>query len=82
MTSNSQTAPEACGSSEPFESHSWFHDAQTKADALFRKWCLSWRDGTELEDAIAGLENVLHYAETLPNIEPAVPAELLWRQGG
>ena len=81
MTSDSQNAPEACGTSGPFESHSWFHHAQTKADALFRKWCLSWRDRTELEDAIAVLENALHYAETLPDIEPAVPAELLRRQG-
>ena len=81
MTSSSQNAPEARGSSGPFESHSWFHHAQTLADDLFRKWCLSLRDGTELEDAIAVLENALHYAETLPDIEPAVPAELLRRQG-
>ena len=81
MTSDFQDAPEACGSSETFESRSWFHHEQTKADAFFRKWCLSWRDGTELEEAIAVLENALHYAETLPNIEPAVPAELLRRQG-
>ena len=82
MTSSSQNIPEARASSEPFESHSWFHQALTQADALFRKWCFSWRDGTELEDAIAVLENALHYVETLPDIEPAVPAELLRRQGG
>ena len=81
MTSSSQNTPEARASSEPFESHSWFHHALTQADALFHKWCFSWRDGTELEDAIAVLENALHYAETLPDIEPAVPAELLRRQG-
>ena len=81
MTSSSQNAPEARASSEPFESHSWYHHALTQADALFQKWCFSWRDGTELEDAIAVLENALHYAETLPDIEPAVPAELLRRQG-
>lgn len=58
----------------------WFHHAQTQADALFRKWCLSLRAETELKDAIAVLGNALRYAETLPDIEPAVPAELLRRQ--
>ena len=81
MTSSSQNAPEARASSEPFESHSWFHHSLTQADALFHKWCFSWRDGIKLEDAIAVLENALNYAETLPDIEPAVPAELLRRQG-
>ncbi len=80
MTSSSQNAPETRGSSEPFESHSWFHHAQTQADALFLKGCLSRRDGTELEDATAVLENALHSAETLPDSEPAVAAGLLQRQ--
>ena len=81
MESGPQNAPEARALSEPLVSHSWFHQALTQADALSRKWCLSWRDGTELEDAIEVLENALHYAETLSDIEPAVPAELLRRQG-
>ena len=80
MTSSSQNAPEARKPSRPFGTHPWFHDAQTQADALFVKWCLSWRHGTELEDAIAVLEKALKHAETLSDIESAVPAELLRRQ--
>ena len=34
-----------------------------------------------MEDAIAVLENALHHAETLPDIEPATPAALLRLQG-
>ena len=81
MTSSSENAADARGWSEPFESHSRFDHAQTQAHALFLKWCLSRRDGTDLEDAIAMLDNALHFAEALPDIEPAVPAELLRRQG-
>ena len=80
MASSSQDALEASGSSHPIERHPWFHHAQTQADALFVKWCRSWRHGTEFEDAIAVLENAFKYAETLPDIEPAVPAGLLRRQ--
>ena len=81
MTSRSQNAPEACGSTDPIDCHSWFHHAQTQADDLFLKWNLSGGDGTKMEDAIAVLENALRFAETLPDIEPAMPAELLRRQG-
>lgn len=80
MTSSPHNASEARGSKEPLESCSWFHHAQTQADALFTKWCLSWRQGTELEDAVAVLESALHHAETVANIETAVSAEILRRQ--
>ena len=80
MASSSQDALEASGSSHPVERHPWIHNAQTQADALFVKWCQSWRHGSEFEDAIAVLENAFKYAETLPDIEPAVPAGLLRRQ--
>lgn len=80
MTSSPHNETEARGSTEPFESYSWLHHAQTQADALFNNWCLSWREGTELEDAIALLESALHHAETFPNIETAVSAEILRRQ--
>ena len=80
MASSFQEALEASGSSHPVEGHPWFHHAQTQADALLIKWCRSWRHGTEFEDAIAVLENAFKYAETLPDIEPAVPAGFLRRQ--
>jgi tetratricopeptide (TPR) repeat protein len=61
--------------------HPLIEQVQTQADALFRKWCLSWREGTELEIAIALLETTLHLAEMLPNVESAVLAKLLRQQG-
>ena len=83
MNASSENAPEDRGTSVEsiIEHHSLFEQAETQADALFHKWCLSWRKGTELESAIALLENALHLAEALPNVGPAAPAKLLRRQG-
>ena len=72
MTSSPQNALEVPGSSEFVER--LFNLAATQADILFVKWFRHWHNGTELKDA-------LHYDETLPDIEPALRAEVLWEQG-
>ena len=87
MTSSPHNAPDVSDWAENFHSYSWLHYAETHADALFNKWCLSWREGTELEHAVAVLESVLavlesalHHAEMPPNVVTAVSAEILRRQ--
>lgn len=83
MTAGSENCSETCQTlaGSNVACHPLIEQAQTQADALFRKWCLSWRDGNELESAIALLEAALHLAERLPNVESAVLAKLLRQQG-